>query len=140
MFFQQDVNFQEFIHIQYLEQDLFRYLGIVSIISENSEGEKNSLDLDVYVKNDGSKKDLFNGCSITDGYFSWIVCSCKFSISESFFSSEVNRILITDKSGQWFIILRYPFFDRIIIISDIVSFKIADCCSLVLLFFLIGFS
>ena len=35
-----------------------------------SRGEKNSINLDVYLSNEGSKNEFFNVCPITHGYAS----------------------------------------------------------------------
>ena len=77
---------------------------------------------------DGSKCELINDCLSTDEYVSRLVCSCKFSPSESINFAEIDEILFNDKSsevGSSFVV--FFLLNGIIILSDIGFFQI---CSL----------
>ena len=55
--------------MQISNQDLLWYFNFVSLLDVTSGREKNSLNKDVYLKNDGSKNELFNDGLITGEMF-----------------------------------------------------------------------
>ena len=101
---------------------------------------KNPLNLDVVLKNDGSKKNLSNDCLITGAYVSSMFCSCKFHFQSQYNFSDVDGLLISDRSGDKVSSLCCIFFSNGSSLSVIwVFFRVAECCNSVLLLFLVGF-
>ena len=75
----------------------------------------------------------------TDGVVSWIFCSRMFSSSETFYVSEIDRLLISDKPKKGATICDFHFskVSSISVLSMLV--RIAECVNNALVLFLIVF-
>ena len=122
------------LHTIFITRFLFWDSSFVSLFNVVSWGQKSPWNSVVYFKNDGSKNELFNECSIILELFSWRVCSCKVLFSESRWINNQKKI-----TGKQIMILWYRFLigSSLSVIS--VWIKVADSCNNILVFFLIGF-
>ena len=95
-----DVNFEWSFSIQSSIQDLFFDISVSFQYLIEYQEVKNSLNLDVHKKKNGSKNRVLNDFLIKGGRVSTIVCSCKSSYRESLYFLEVDAFLVSNKSGE----------------------------------------